>query len=162
MSASGFHAHDHAHCVSDALRSAEAVCATADLRLTPVRRRTLEILLESHAALGAYDVLARLDAEGLGSKPPVAYRALGFLVDNGFAHRIEALNAFIACAHPGADHAPAFLICRACHTVAETEAEAPMGRMAAQNGFAIERTVMEAQGLCPACQQAATPGQASA
>ncbi|MFZ3581827.1 transcriptional repressor [Loktanella sp. DJP18] len=152
MTASGFEHHNHATCVTDALLSAEAVCAKADLNLTPVRRRVLEILLESHAALGAYDVLARLDAEGLGSKPPVAYRALAFLVDNGFAHRIEGLNAFIACAHPGADHAPAFLICRGCRTVAETRANAPMGQAAAQTGFAIEQTVMEAQGLCPACQ----------
>ena len=152
MSVPGFERHDHATCVHDALHSAEAVCAAAGLRLTQVRRRVLEILLESHAALGAYDVLARLDAEGLGSKPPVAYRALGFLVDHGFAHRIEGLNAFIACAHPGADHAPAFLICRGCRTVAETRATAPMGQAAAQTGFAIEQTVMEAQGLCPACQ----------
>ncbi len=152
MTATGFDRHDHSACVSDAISSAEQHCAAADLRLTPVRRRVLEILLESHAALGAYDVLARLDAEGLGSKPPVAYRALGFLVDNGFAHRIEGLNAFIACAHPGADHAPAFLICRSCHKVAETSAAAPLGQAASQAGFAIEQTVIEAQGLCPACQ----------
>ena len=152
MSVTGFHRHDHATCITDALRSAERTCADADLRLTPVRRRTLEILLESHAALGAYDVLSRLDEEGLGSKPPVAYRALAFLVDHGFAHRIEGLNAFIACAHPGAEHAPAFLICRGCHKVAETVAVAPLCQTAAQNGFAIERTVIEAQGLCPACQ----------
>ena len=152
MTGSGFARHDHATCVQDALQSAEAICAAGDLNFTPVRRRVLEILLESHAALGAYDVLARLDAEGLGSTPPVAYRALGFLVDHGFAHRIEAMNAFIACAHPGADHAPAFLICRGCRTVAETRAAAPLGRAAAQTGFAIERTVIEAQGLCPACQ----------
>lgn len=150
----GFDRHDHAACVHDALRSAEAICATSDLRLTPLRRRVLEILLESHAALGAYDVLSRLDAEGLGSKPPVAYRALGFLVDNGFAHRIEGLNAFIACAHPGAAHTPAFLICRGCHKIAETAAGAPLGSAAAQSGFAIEQTVVEAQGLCPACQTA--------
>ena len=152
MTAQGFERHNHATCISDALRSAERICARADLKLTPVRRRVLEILLESHAALGAYDVLSRLDAEGLGSKPPVAYRALGFLVDHGFAHRIEGLNAFIACAHPGSDHAPAFLICRGCRTVAETRATAPLGAAAAQTGFAIEQTVMEAQGLCPACQ----------
>jgi Fur family zinc uptake transcriptional regulator len=152
MTATGFDRHDHTACVTGALRSAEQHCADADLRLTPVRRRVLEILLESHAALGAYDVLARINAEGLGSKPPVAYRARGFLVDNGFAHRIEGLNAFIACAHPGADHAPAFLICRSCHKVAETRATAPLGQAASQAGFAIEQTVIEAQGLCPACQ----------
>jgi Fur family zinc uptake transcriptional regulator len=150
----GFARHDHASCVQTGLHSAEATCASRGVQLTPVRRRVLEILLESHAALGAYDVLARLASEGLGSKPPVAYRALSFLVDQGFAHRIERLNAFVACAHPGADHSPAFMICRTCGSVAEAEGQVGGGlrRSAAQTGFRIEQTVVEAQGLCPDCQ----------
>lgn len=149
----GFRKHDHASCVSSALKVVETDCAARGLQLTPVRRRTFEILLEAHAALGAYDVLARLDAEGLGSKPPVAYRALAFLVDNGFVHRIERLNAFVACAHPGAAHDPAFMICRGCNKVAEADMAAnALTAPAAQSGFQIEQTVIEAEGLCPACQ----------
>jgi len=149
----GFRKHNHASCVSSALKVVEAECVARGLQLTPVRRRTFEILLEAHAALGAYDVLARLDAEGLGSKPPVAYRALAFLVDNGFVHRIERLNAFVACAHPGAAHDPAFMICRGCKKVAETDAGlSALTTPAAQTGFQIEQTVIEAEGLCPACQ----------
>ena len=66
------------------MTSARAICAERGVQFTPVRQRSLEILLETHAAMGAYDVLERLSAEGLGSKPPVAYRALSFLVDQGF------------------------------------------------------------------------------
>lgn len=149
---SGFADHDHGACIRTALSAAEAACAAQSLRLTPVRRRTLEILLEAHEALGAYDVLARLDAEGLGSKPPVAYRALTFLVDAGLAHRIERLNAFVACTHPGADHDPAFMICNSCGTVAEGEAQDAMAPSAAAAGFKIDRTVVEATGICPSCQ----------
>ena len=150
-----FAEHNHRRCIAGGIDAAERACAEAGLRLTPVRRRTLEILLDAHEALGAYEVLERLSAEGFGSKPPVAYRALGFLVDHGLAHRIERLNAFVACAHPGDAHAPAFLICRACRTVAETESAAPaLARGAAAAGFRIEQTVMEAEGLCPACQDA--------
>lgn len=145
----GFRKHNHADCVSSAIAVVEKACADNGLQLTPVRKRTFEILLEAHAALGAYDVLARLDAEGLGSKPPVAYRALAFLVDNGFVHRIERLNAFVACAHPGASHDPAFMICRGCKKVAEADLTA---FPAATSGFQIEQTVIEAEGLCPACQ----------
>ena len=154
--ATGFQAHDHKACIHDAMTAAETSCAAAGLRLTPVRRRTLEILLEAHEALGAYDVLARLDADGFGSKPPVAYRALTFLVDAGLAHRIERLNAFVACTHPsgGADHDPAFLICNRCGTVAEGEAGRAMQNSAAAAGFRIERTVLEAEGVCPSCQDA--------
>lgn len=150
----GFARHDHGRCVAEALAAAEAACAARRVQLTPVRRRVLEILLEQHEAMGAYDVLGRLDREGLGSQPPVAYRALSFLVDQGFAHRIERLNAFVACSHPGAVHDPAFMICRACGIVAEA-ASAPdgaLGLSAAAAGFRIEQTVVEAQGLCPLCQ----------
>ena len=150
-----FDRHDHGRCVARALDAAEDACAVRRLSLTPLRRRTLEILLESHAALGAYDVLARLEAEGFGSKPPVAYRALGFLVENGFAHRIEGLSAFVACDRPGAEHAPSFLVCRGCRRVAEEAIPAPLGPEAEAEGFAIERTVVEAQGLCPMCRRAA-------
>lgn len=157
-----FARHDHAACVRSAIAAAEQTCAARAVQFTPIRRRVLEILLEHHEAMGAYDVLARLAQEGLGSKPPVAYRALGFLVEQGFVHRIERLNAFIACSHPGADHAPAFMICRSCGTVAEADAapEGPFGLSAAQSGFRIEQTVVEAEGLCPDCQ--AHPHQAKA
>ncbi len=152
-----FAPHDHAACISTALHAADAACAARGAQLTPVRRRTLEILLESHAALGAYDLLARLATDGFGAKPPVAYRALNFLVDQGFAHRIEGLNAFVACARPGTDHAPAFMICRTCGTVAEADSDPGVGLRdkAASAGFQIEQTVVEAQGLCPDCQPGA-------
>jgi Fur family zinc uptake transcriptional regulator len=148
-----FDRHDHRACVAGALAAAEAACEASGERLTPLRRRSLEILLESHVALGAYDLLARLDAEGFGSKPPVAYRALAFLVGHGFAHRIEGIQAFVACARPGTAHEPSFLVCRACRRVAEEAIEPPLAPEAAAEGFAVERTVVEAQGLCPACQE---------
>lgn len=137
---------------SRAMDAAQAACVAGDLRLTPVRRRTLETLLEAHEALGAYDVLARLNADGFGSKPPVAYRALTFLVDAGLAHRIERLNAFVACAQPGSDHDPAFTICNRCGTVAEDDAGGAMKTSAAAAGFHIEHATLEAEGVCPACQ----------
>ncbi|OWU86204.1 Fur family transcriptional regulator [Oceanicola sp. 22II-s10i] len=146
----GFTKHDHQRCIASTLEQAEALCSARKVQLTPVRRRTLEILLEHHAALGAYEVLERLAKDGFGSKPPVAYRALGFLVDNGLAHRVERLNAYVACVHPGDSHDPAFLICRGCGQVAEAEARSPLGGTA---GFAVESTVVEAEGLCPACQE---------
>lgn len=155
---SAFQHHDHAHCSGDVLAQAEVQMRALGLRLTPVRRRTLEILLEQHRAMGAYDVLERLAAEGFGNQPPVAYRALDFLEEHGLAHRIRRLNAFTACMHPGQSHAPAFLICRACNLVAEAPAEpvrAALDSAAADLGFVIERSTIEALGLCPACHQAA-------
>ncbi len=150
----GFAQHDHRACVSDALKTVEDRCAVGGLRLTPVRRKVLELLLQEHRALGAYTILDRLREGGFGSQPPVAYRALDFLVANGFAHKIERLNAFIACAHPSDTHMPAFMICRLCDAVAETQsspARGALGDAARATGFRIERTVVEAEGVCPAC-----------
>ena len=149
-----FSPHDHATCSGDVLARAEGLCSDKGLRLTPVRRRTLEILLEAHRALGAYDVLERLTADGFGHQPPVAYRALDFLVDHGFAHRVQRLNAFAACMHPGEPHSPAFFICRACESVAEApvaDVRAALEAAAGEIGFIVERVNLEAVGLCPGC-----------
>ncbi len=159
MEQSGFSKHDHSACQSGGLAAAEARCAKEGLQLTPVRRRVLEILFEAHRAMGAYEILDRLSAEGLGSQPPVAYRALDFLVTNGFAHKIERANAFVACSHLSHEHIPVFLICRDCKAVAEGQAELEAGnlaRVARETGFQIERTVTEAEGLCPNCQNGDT------
>lgn len=124
------------------------------LRLTAVRRRVLEILLENHKAMGAYEILDRLGAEGFGKQPPVAYRALDFLVEHGLVHRVQRLNAFAACLHPGEPHNPAFLICRTCNKVAEAPAGAlreSLEATAGDMGFTVERVTIEALGLCPAC-----------
>ena len=150
----GFAQHDHSTCMSDALTTADARCAADGLRFTPVRRKVLEILLQDHRALGAYTILDRLREDGFGSQPPVAYRALDFLVTNGLAHKIERLNAFIACAHTNHSHTPAFMICRLCDAVAEaltSETRGALRDAAGATGFRIERTVIEAEGICPSC-----------
>jgi Fur family zinc uptake transcriptional regulator len=151
----GFSHHDHKACISSAVESAEQKCRDAGLQFTTVRKRVLEILLEEHRAMGAYDVLDRLRAEGLGSQPPIAYRALDFLTKHGFVHKIERLNAFIACNHTDSIHTPAFLICNSCNFVAETKTDQSQGRLAqfaSSNGFVIEQTVLEAVGICPNCE----------
>ena len=71
---------------------------------------------------------------------------------NGFAHRIEGISAFVACARPGAAHEPSFLVCRSCRLVAEEAVAPPLAPEAAAEGFVVERTVVEAQGLCSACR----------
>ncbi len=161
-----FASHDHSHCLGDAMARAEAIAAATGARLTPVRRRALELLLETHRAMGAYEVLERLAAEGYGKQPPVAYRALEFLVDLGLVHRINRLNAFAACTHPGQNHTPGFLICRLCHLVAEApaaRARAALEASAAESGFTVEFASFEAVGLCPGCAMSgAAAGEAQA
>lgn len=153
-----FAPHDHQACEARALDAALERLALEGARLTPVRRRTLEILLEAHRAMGAYEVLDRLAEEGFGRQPPVAYRALDFLVQHGLVHRVQRLNAFAACLHPGHDHAPAFLICRKCNKVAEVHGDRVrdvLVELAAESDFRVERSTVELLGLCRGCAAAA-------
>ena len=150
----GFHKHDHAACISEGVARADALCVAEGVQFTPVRKRVLELLLQAHRAMGAYQILDQLREDGFKHQPPVAYRALDFLVARGFAHKIEKLNAFIACAHLGLHHSPAFLICRRCASVADTpvdETRGPLSDVANSAGFVIEKAVIEAEGICPNC-----------
>lgn len=155
MSRREFSPHDHDTCIRSAVAALETQCAADGAKLTPVRRRVLEILLSEHRAMGAYEILDVLRGEGLGAQPPVAYRALEFLVKQGAVHKVEKRNAFIACNRPGEQHDPGFMICRSCDAVAETKSapgDSALSVAAREAGFVIENTVVEAEGLCPNCR----------
>jgi len=157
-----FAEHDHRRCRQAMLDELGRAAKLRGLRLTPGRVRVLEILSEAHRAMGAYEILDRLREEGLGSQPPVVYRALDFLTEAGFVHRIERLNAYVACCQPGGAHGACFLICARCGKVAEVEDGAldiALAQAAASHGFAMRRTVLEIEGTCPACR-GETPGGA--
>lgn len=161
MTAPAFTPHDHRACARDALAHADATCRKRGQRLTESRRRVLEILLEEHRPLGAYELLDRLSTEGRTAQPPVAYRALDFLVANGLAHRLHSLNAFVACTAGSTGHSPLFLICEGCGQVAEADA-LPVGKAiekaARASGFAAEVPIIEAQGTCAACRNGGDAG----
>ena len=140
--------------MENSIQEAEQYCQENGLNFTPVRRKVLEILLQKNTAIGAYEILDLLREAGFKNQPPVAYRALEFLVQNGFAHKIEQLNSFIGCMHPGKDHSPAFMICRNCDSVSEEEAltrNFSVSQIASKAGFTVEKAVIEAQGLCHSC-----------
>ncbi len=148
--------HDHHACVASALSAAEAECRRRGARLTDIRRRVLELVWTSHAPVGAYALLDGLRGEGRAAAPPTVYRALDFLLAHGLIHRIETLNAFIGCRHPGVPHVGLFLMCRRCGTVAELNdgaIERAVERGAERLGFRVLTLTVEAAGLCPTCER---------
>ena len=154
MSSHSFEKHDHRHCIRDAVRAAEALCAERGLRFTDLRRRVLELVWQSHRPVGAYDLLDLIKAERGGAAPPTVYRALDFLLENGLIHRIESLNAFVGCDHPDAPHNAQFLICTSCRRVAELSDAAIARRIetrATGVGFQPERQTLEVTGTCDDC-----------
>lgn len=149
--------HDHDRCVADALAAAIELCDRRGIRLTPVRRRVLELVWRNHEPVGAYALLDVLREEGWSAAPPTVYRALDFLLDNGLVHRIESLNAFVGCSDPRRPHRGQHLICRRCGSVTEIAAAEIIGavrRSAAAVGFTVERETIEIAGVCGACARA--------
>jgi Fur family zinc uptake transcriptional regulator len=151
----GVHPGLQGHDLRRALGSAESKCAATQERLTPPRRRVLELLLESHAPLKAYDLIAAFGASGEPAKPPTVYRALDFLERLGFAHRIESLNAYVPCRLDAEGHSAAFLICDCCGAAEEFEPDfTPQLAAATALGYAVRSVTLEARGRCPACHEA--------
>lgn len=149
------HAHDHAACMADAMLRADAHCLARGLRLTAIRRRVLELIWSSHKPAGAYDLLARLGSDGQKVAPPTVYRALEFLVEHGLVHRVESLNAFIGCDHPGHDLNHEIFLCRECGTaveISDPDLTARIHANAQRIGFSAERQTIEVVGRCRACQ----------
>jgi Fur family transcriptional regulator, zinc uptake regulator len=148
--------HDHRHCLAVLMAQAEQRCAERHVRLTPQRRRVLEIIAASHAAIGAYDILGRLGGEGHGPAPISVYRALAFLQRHDLVHRVESLNAYVACVMTGGRHPTQFFICRYCRTVAEMNSpdiEEAIATRARSAGFCVTAPVVEVGGVCLACSR---------
>src|SRR5262245_44010682 len=114
-------AHDHQHCIDDALVRASAICEQSGGRLTPLRRRVLELVWHSHAPVGAYDILDARPPHARPPAPPPAYPPPDSLLEPALPHRIEPPTAFIGGARPGRPHLGQFLICSKCSDVTELD-----------------------------------------
>jgi Fur family zinc uptake transcriptional regulator len=156
--------HDHSHApglhggsLAHALADAERRCGAAGERLTAPRRRVLELLLEAGGPVKAYDLMALFGGTaGETAKPPTVYRALDFLGRTGLAHRIESLNAYMACRLGETSHAAGFLICDCCGAAREIDRlPADWVTSAAEEaGYQLSRVTVEAHGLCGDCAAA--------
>lgn len=132
------------------------VHATADL--TKNQSLVMGALTESDGPLSAYTILDQLRDHGFRA-PLQVYRALDKLVEFGLVHRLESLNAFVACRHPSCDdhETIAFMICDNCGQVAELSDPALARRLkglAEDHSFALKKSTIELRGICNLCQAA--------
>jgi len=130
-------------------------CDTQGLRLTPLREQVLRLVVGGGKPVKAYDLLEDLRAEHASAAPPTVYRALDFLLENGFVHRLESINAFVGCGHPDdAPHDSQFLICDSCEAAVELEDDrvsAHLSTAARSQGFTPTHQTVEVHGVCGAC-----------
>jgi len=138
-----------ANTLEDRLESARGIVLNKGERFTPLREHVLELIITDGGAVKAYDLLDRLSPELGSPKPPTVYRALDFLSKHGLIHRVEALNAFIACDHSHKGHLAEFFICEKCQSVEERHAHDHAD--CKPDGFNIRRSVVEHYGQCAKC-----------
>jgi Fur family zinc uptake transcriptional regulator len=142
-------AHTPTRSISERIEAARKVVLEAGERFTPLREHVLELIIQDGRAVKAYDLLDRLSPDLGSPKPPTVYRALEFLSKHGLVHRVEALNAFIACDHDHLGHLAEFFICETCHDVEERHAHDHTD--CKPDGFEITRSVVEHYGQCGRC-----------
>jgi Fur family zinc uptake transcriptional regulator len=146
----------HVHGADDYVREVGQACAERGLRLTPLRADVLRLVADSMRPVKAYDLLAQISQSKAASAPPTIYRALDFLLENGFIHKLESINAFIACHHPRVQHTVPFLICDSCHAAIEMEDEKIsqlLDEKARALGFTPQAQTLEVHGLCANCRK---------
>jgi Fur family zinc uptake transcriptional regulator len=149
--------HDHNHCMSTALAAAEQLCLHRGVQLTPIRHKVLELILNSHKAVKAYDLLDQIRPSNDAAKPSTVYRALDFLLEQGLIHRVESLNAFVGCHSSGMLHDQLLLICTKCLNIEERPAILMLQALAEelqQANFTPQRKTIEIHGYCKACRDA--------
>ncbi|PSW10483.1 transcriptional regulator Zur [Photobacterium sanctipauli] len=138
------------------LEKAQQLCEERGVRLTPQRLKVLELIITHHSSISAYELLDLLRETEPQAKPPTVYRALDFLLAQGFVHKVESTNSYIACCVLGhADHCSQLLICDECGTVEECHDDGLaklLRQKAEQHGFEVSNHVVESHGICQQCK----------
>ena len=122
-----------------------------------MQTEVLAVLRSHRTPMSAYEMLGCLRDENPRLAPPTIYRALAALTDRGSVHRLESLNAFIACQRDRHDDASILSICDDCGGVEEnisTELLKNLSSIAGKSGFAPVRHVIEIHGQCALCESA--------
>ena len=114
----------------------------------------LEVLNSSDAPLTAYQILERLQGDEPDVAPPTVYRALAVLTDQGRAHKLESLKAFVPCRCDHGTRLPVLAICDDCGLVDEHDGGALLSKLSSlvtPTGFKAERHIIEIHGQCGDC-----------
>jgi len=140
--------------VKAVIQLASHYCEKNKHRLTEPRLAVIEIIAASTKPISAYEILATLGKVTNNPKPPTVYRAIEFWQKIGFIHRIESLNAYVACEAGHQHNGTQFMICDDCGTVTEKhlcELPETLKDSTVDDTFTPSRWYFEIHGVCKAC-----------
>ena len=140
--------------INEALKKAEIICNKKGVKLTKLRKKVLTLILKNHVYVIAYDLLIDLKKIDASAKPPTVYRSLDFLMEHGFIHKIQSLNAFVSCSHPEEHEDCYFLICKECKNIEEccsNKVKKVLTSTSGRNNFLPNQVTLEITGICQDC-----------
>jgi Fur family transcriptional regulator, zinc uptake regulator len=140
----------------DLINQAKILCEKKRERLTKPRLEVLKIIAKSHKPLGAYEILSKLQDAFDSPKPPTVYRAIDFWLEMGFIHRIESINAYVACDYHHSHQGVQFTICDDCGTVMEVHLDEViqfLQHRLSKDSFVPLRWNLEIHGQCSNCHR---------
>tara|TARA_Y100000992_G_C21040222_1_gene384562 strand:- start:15 stop:470 length:456 start_codon:yes stop_codon:yes gene_type:complete len=140
--------------INEALKKAENICNKKGVNLTKLRQKVLTLILKNHGYVKAYDLLNDLKKSDASAKPPTVYRSLDFLMEHGFIHKIQSLNAFVGCSHPDEHEDCYFLICKECKNIEEccsNKVKKVLTSTSGKNNFSPNQVTLEITGICQDC-----------
>ncbi len=114
----------------------------------------LDVLNASDAPMSAYQILKRLQGDEPDIAPPTVYRALAALTEQGRAHKLESLKAFVPCRCDHHASLPVLAICDECGQVDEHDGGDLLPELVAivsSNHFKAARHIVEIHGQCENC-----------
>ena len=145
------------HAPAERVAMALSICRSRGVKLTKHRRQILGLLWEHGRPTGAYELIEALkQTNDRPIAPPTVYRALEFLVSQGFATKIESRNAYVPCVHPERRQDCLYFLCSECGESAEL-ADPRVEKLLTENatslGYELSRRVIEIEGTCTRCSR---------
>jgi len=135
----------------------DEICRSNKLGFTDIRKLVFEIIIKNNKPIKAYQILDEIrNITNKPSHPPTVYRAIDFLIENGFVHKLNSINSFVGCFHPKTHEECYFLICKKCNLYQECCDDSLKDRIsktAVHNKFVISNTTLEIEGHCLDCSQ---------
>lgn len=114
----------------------------------------LVVLHEHDKPMTAYAILDQMKLDEPDLAAPTVYRALAALTDQGRAHKLESIKAFVPCRCKHDAAVPVLAICEDCGTVEEHDGTGllpGLSAISAQSSFNATRHIVEIHGRCEDC-----------
>ncbi|MEP2029660.1 MAG: Fur family transcriptional regulator [Paracoccaceae bacterium] len=114
----------------------------------------LRVLNACEKPMTAYQILEELQADEPDIAPPTVYRTLSALTDQGRAHRLESIKAFVPCRCNHTESVPVLAICGDCGSVEEHDGSSLLPKLTTLtdlSAFRAARHIVEIHGQCGTC-----------